>query len=503
MAKLTRFGETLSYFAPAHAYSLQVSFLGLFPILISANEALKKEAIAKLENGGLFAFAVSEQAHGSDLFANEFTVTPRGDSAAEANGSKYYIGNVNAASMITILGRKGRAGAASTSKRAPFIFFVLRPEEAPALQNVQKIRTLGIRSAFVGGFEVNNYPIQEADVISRDREAWESVFTTVNLGKFFLGFGSIGICEHAFAEALAHTRRRVLYGKSLLDMAHIRFATAAAFARLTAMKFFAYRALDYLQVADRNDRRFLLFHAVQKAKLSTEGVKVLSLLSECIGARAFESETYFESALREVAMIPVVEGSTHINFGQTAQFIGNYFAGRDDDIPFPESLSRHDDDPGENPYWMEAGDRNPKTVRFAHYATAYRPLHGLTNVRLFVSQLQAFHAFVADGIASLNLSGDTRLLIGVGKCLAAVVYAQLVAENCMVAGAAPPIVSLIFHELIEELSAQVLQLLAMLPAGLAARTLLKRAVRIPRTAAADFESVNAFLLARFEGPERQ
>jgi len=286
-------------------------------------------------------------------------------------------------------------------------------------------------------------------------------------------------------------------------MAHIRSATAAAFTRLTAMKFYAYRALDYLQVASRDDRRFLLYHAVQKAKVSTEGVKVMALLSECIGARAFESDTYFESALRDVPMIPVLEGSTHINYAQTAQFISNYFKDVDEDVPFPESLSRRDDDSGENPFWLEGGDRNAKTVRFAHYTLAYRPLHAITNVRLFIGQLRAFRAFVADRVPSLDLTGDGGLLIGLGKCLATITYAQLVAENCIVGGAPPPVVSLIFHGLVEDLSAEVLRLMAMLPAGLAARALLKRVVRIPKTAAADIDSGYAFLLTRFEGPEGQ
>ena len=66
LRKLTRFLEVFAYFSPAHAYSLHVSFLGLFPILKSSNEPLKKEAIARLEGGGLFAFAVSEKDHGSD-----------------------------------------------------------------------------------------------------------------------------------------------------------------------------------------------------------------------------------------------------------------------------------------------------------------------------------------------------------------------------------------------------------------------------------------------------
>ena len=87
-------------------------------------------------------------------------------------------------------------------------------------------------------------------------------------------------------------------------MPHIRATTAQAYARLTAMKLYAYRALDYVHAASADDRRYLLFCAVQKAKVSTEGVKVMSLLSECIGAKGFESDTYFEMALRDSSSSP-------------------------------------------------------------------------------------------------------------------------------------------------------------------------------------------------------
>src|SRR5439155_23148108 len=123
-----------------------------------------------------------------------------------------------------------------------------------------------------------------------------------------LGFGSIGICEHAFAEAAAHVAARVLYGRPVVDMPHIRLAMAQAYARLTAMKLYAYRALDYVHAASAGDRRYLLFTAVQKAKVSTEGVKVMALISECVGAKGFESDTYIEMALRDAQLIPSLEG---------------------------------------------------------------------------------------------------------------------------------------------------------------------------------------------------
>jgi acyl-CoA dehydrogenase len=497
ISRLTRFLEVFAYFSPAHAYSLHVSFLGLFPILMSSNAALKQEAIAKLEGGGLFAFAVSERAHGSDLFANEFTVRRAGSAGRLAEGTKYYIGNANAACIISVLAREGDAESAGTTKRSPFVFFVLRPREAPTFQNVRKICTLGIRTAFVGEFEVKGHSFPESDVISQGREAWDAVFGTVNLGKFFLGFGAVGICEHSFAEAVAHMRRRVLYGKPVTQMPHIRATTAIAFARLTAMKFYAYRALDYLQASSEDDRRYLLFNAVQKAKVSTEGVKVMGLLSECLGARGIEAETYFELALRDVQLIPGLEGSTHINFGLTAQFIDPYFAGRAGDAPAPESLILHQAEPDENPYWMEARDRNAKTVRFADFLNAYEPLRSLPNVRSFMKQVKAFRRFASDGSSALKPAADAGLLIAMGKCFSTIAYAQLVAENCLAADAAFSTVAVIFHGLIEDLSAESLKLSAMFATGSAPRAQLSRVVRVPKTSAADLESVSEFIAARY------
>ncbi len=490
---LTRFLEAFAYFSPAHAYSLHVSFLGLFPILMSGNEALKQEAIARLEGGGLFAFGVSERAHGSDLLANEFTLSPAHSGGWVADGAKYYIGNANAACIVSILAKEGDG----STRRAPFAFFVLRPGEAPAYQKVRKIRTLGIRTAFVGEFEVRGHPVPTSDVLSRGREAWDAVHATVNLGKFFLGFGAVGICAHAFTEAFEHMRPRVLYGKPVLAMPHLRSALAFAFARLTAMKLYAYRALDYLQASCADDRRYLLFNAVQKAKVSTEGVKVMGLLSECIGARGFESETYFESALREAQLIPGLEGSTHINFALTAQFLDGYFASAECTTATPGSVTLGVAEPDENPYWTEARDRNARTVRFAPFLRAYAPLRSVANVRRFVKQVKAFHLFAANRTSATDPGAGVDLLIAMGECFSTVAYGQLVAENCLAAQVAAPVVSAIFHTLIEDLNAGTLKLSARLSAGSAQRADLRRVVRVPETSASDLEAVTELIAARY------
>jgi acyl-CoA dehydrogenase len=487
LLRLTRFLEVFAYFSPAHGYSLQVTFLGLFSILMGSNDALKQQAVAALEKGSLFAFGISEKDHGSDLLAGEFMLASVAPGKWIANGSKYYIGNANCASIISILAKKADDRHADRARRAAPVLFALRPAQSNGFGNVRKIRTLGIRSAFVGEFQVREQEIPETDLIAEGRHAWDAVLGTVTLGKFFLGFGSIGICERAFEEAITHLTRRVLYGKPVIDMPHIGSAISQAYTRLTAMKLYAYRALDYVQAAAAADRRYMLFCAVQKARVSTEGVKVISLLSECIGAKGFESDTYFEMARRDVELIPSLEGSMHINLGLTAQFMPRYFDHADLNLSVPESSGGRLELP-ENAYLMEARSGQINAISFRPYLEGYQSLKSVVNVRIFARQARAFRVFVQSRPPSSRES-DTQTATALGRCMATIAYGQLVAENAAYFNMPKEIVATMFHLLVSDLSAWALELASLDHFGKLDRIPIKRMVAIPRTTNADWSFV--------------
>ena len=481
--RYARFLEVFGYFSPAHGYSAQVTFLGLFAVLMGENAALKQEAAATLQSGGLFAFGVSEKTHGSDLLAGEFIVKQLDDGRFIANGSKYYIGNSNAASIIAILAKREEGG----NRRVPFVLFALRPASSKGYHNRRKIRTLGVRGGYVGEFEVHDHQFPPADIIAEGRGAWDAVLGTVTLGKFFLGFGSIGICEHAFEEAHAHLKSRILYGKPTIEMPHIRAAMTQAFTRLTAMKLYAYRALDYLHAAHAGDRRYLLFCAVQKAKVSTEGVKTMALMSECVGAKGFESDTWFEMALRDIQLIPGLESSAHINLGLTALFCGRYFDRFDTDLPDPKSLVAGETPSAPNEFLTSARTGAINSIAFAPAMKAYEPLAGIANVRLFARQIERFQSFLA---ANPTIdAADTQSSLAVGQCMAIIAYGQLIAEAAHRLGVAAETVAAIFHLLIADLSAAALNLAALPRIDARARSRARRMVTVPKTAQADWDSV--------------
>ena len=490
LLKYARFLELFAYFSPAHGYSLQVTFLGLFPILMGSNEELKKEAVATLRAGGLFGLGVSERAHGSDLLGNEFTVRETAPGRLAADGAKYYIGNANCASILSVLARRADDRSDARSRRAPFVLFVLRPGQSGGMRDVRKIRTLGVRAAFVGEFTVKDHGFGDGDVIAEGRGAWDAIVGTITLGKLFLGFGSIGICEHGLEEAVAHLTSRILYGKPVIEMPHIRLTVARAYARLTAMKLYAYRALDYVAAASESDRRYLLFCAVQKAKVSTEGVKVMEDLLDCMGAKGFESDTYFEMALRDIQLIPRLEGSTHINLALTAQFISRYFANPDPALKEAPSLGEGEAARADNPYLTSARTGAIHAVAFPACLTAYRALKRIANVRLFVRQVKAFRLLLDSPGSKRALEAGGETALALGQCQATIVYAQLIAEHSVRLGVAGPMIAAIFDLLVTDLSVSALALAGSANLDPVDRILVRRLVMAPRTTVAEWNDVS-------------
>lgn len=504
---LCKFLETFAYYSPAHAYSFQVSFLGIFPILMSKNEELKKEAVKRLEAGAMFAFGLSEKGHGSDIYSSEMQLTKA--EGYVANGSKYYIGNANCAQIISVLAVDKTINPSGTVTKENFTFFALRPQEAKSFTDLKKIETMGVRTAFVGGFSLKDHQFPETDVIAKADAAWDAVFGTVNLGKFFLGFGSVGICEHAMTEAYAHSSTRILFGKPVFEMPHIKKIMGSACAKLLGMKLFAYRAIDYIQVASKNDRRYLLTNSVQKAKVSTEGVGVMQMLSECIGAKGFESSMYFESALRDAVLIPGLEGSTHINYGITNIFLKKYFFDPSNVTapPFHESTP-------ENDYIFHAETGGLSRVTFPDYEMAYKNLSHVPNVNIFVTQLNAFKVFlVAFGAFEViekklkeamkinENSQDAEMIMELGKLFCTIVYGQLIAEQAVRMKLDERLVSLIFHQLIEDLNIHAIKIssLPTLGEGFAVvhKTLIKRMIETQKTKISDIDAAIELLIKGF------
>ncbi|HGY12507.1 MAG TPA: acyl-CoA dehydrogenase, partial [Desulfobacterales bacterium] len=91
--RICDFNEILGFYNLSYWYTWQVTILGLGPIWMSSNEAIKQKTAQLLKDGHIFAFGLSERAHGADLYSSDMSLTPLGNGQYVADGGKYYIGN--------------------------------------------------------------------------------------------------------------------------------------------------------------------------------------------------------------------------------------------------------------------------------------------------------------------------------------------------------------------------------------------------------------------------
>jgi acyl-CoA dehydrogenase len=164
--------------------------------------------------------------------------------------------------------------------------------------------------------------------------------------------------------------------------------------------------------------------------------------------------------LRDVQLIPGLEGSTHINLGQTAQFTARYFEKSAADVKRPDLLVAGGGTSAENPYLFRARTGSLKDVTFGHFLAAHAPLKSVPNVATFMRQVKAFARFVRAGGDGRD-PGDTLAAVAIGHCLATIAYAQLIAEHATLLDVPRGLVSSIFCTLINDLAAAAVRLVPL------------------------------------------
>ncbi|MBI4797501.1 MAG: acyl-CoA dehydrogenase [Desulfarculus sp.] len=437
MSRLAEYNELLAFYGLCYWYAWQVTILGLGPIWMGDNEAVKHEAARLLQEGGVFAFGLSERAHGADIYSTEMTLHPQADGTYLARGEKYYIGNGNCAALVSTFGKIAGTGE--------YVFFVARTDH-PNYECVKKIDTSGVRQAYVAHYALHDYPITDAEILSRGKLALDSSLSTINVGKFELGFASMGICTHAFYEAMGHAARRTLYGRQVIDFPHVKKIFNEAYCRLVAMRLVGLRAADYLRAASDDDRRYLLYNPIVKMKVTSQGEKVIALLHEVIAAKGYEQDTYFEMAIRDIGMLPKLEGTEHVNMALIIKFVKNYFFGPREYPPLPTR-----DDPADDAYLFRQYTGGLGQIKFPDYRLAYQGWD-LANVKVFRQQAELFRGLLMKAPPSAQQAANVDYMLAAGELFTLIAYAQLILENARLLDEDQDVVNQVFDFLVRDFS---------------------------------------------------
>ncbi|MFC8180020.1 acyl-CoA dehydrogenase family protein [Rhodococcus sp. NPDC057297] len=482
--------EILGFYGLSYWYAWQVTVLGLGPVWMSDNDAAKRRAAELLDEGGVAAFGLSERAHGADVYSTDMLLAPGGGDGVEfmASGEKYYIGNGNVAGTVSVFGRR-------TDVEGPeaYVFFVANSNHDNYVLRDNVVHG----QMFVSTFALENYPVRAEDILHTGADAFSAALNTVNVGKFNLCTGSIGICEHAFHEAITHAHNRILYGNRVTDFPHVRASFVDAYARLIAMKLFSARALDYFRSASVEDRRYLLFNPMTKAKVTSEGETVVRTLHDVIAAKGYEKNTYFREAAQLIGTLPKLEGTVHVNVALMLKFMPAYMFAPTE---FPAVEVR--DDASDDAFFFAQGPaRGASKVRFQDWVPVYEKYSAVPNVGRFYEQVLAFKQFLTESAPNEEQQRDLDFLLNVGHLFSLVVYGHLILESAD--AVSTDVLDQIFDFQVRDFSAYAVALYSKPSSTEAQQAWAVGALRKPVVNAARFDAVWGEVLAYDNAYEMQ
>jgi acyl-CoA dehydrogenase len=444
-ARNAALSEILGFYGLTYWYTEQVTILGLGPIWQSENKDAKLKAADDLEAGEVMAFGLSERDHGADVYNTDMVLTPASEEDRangilyRATGEKYYIGNGNVASMVSVFGRRG-----DVEGNDAYVFFAADSSH----ENYHLIDNVVHMQIYVSTFRLENYPVRESDILHTGVEAFAAALNTVNVGKFNLCSCSIGMTEHAFYEAITHAQNRILYGNPVTDFSHVRANFVDAYSRLVAMKLFSQRSVDYFRCASLDDRRYLLFNPMTKAKVTMEGETVLRALHDVIAAKGYEKNTMFREVAQLIGTLPRLEGTVHVNVGLVLKFMPNYMLNPAD---YPEIPVRSE--PADDAFfWKQGPTRGAAKVQFADWTPVYEKHASIPNVARFYEQATAFKTLLTTAAPDAEQQQDLDFLLNVGHLFSLIVYGQLILEQAALTGLDDDIIDQIFDFQVRDFS---------------------------------------------------
>ena len=194
-----------------------------------ANPDLKKKYLTQLATEKVGAYALSEAGSGSDAFALQTRAVDQGDHFV-LNGQKLWITNGKEAEIFVLF-----ANADPDAGYRGITAFIVEKNFA-GFSVGKKENKLGIRASSTTELILEDCQVPKENVLGEIGRGYKVSIETLNEGRIGIGAQMIGIARGALESALAYTKERQQFGKSVSDFQGVQFQLADMATELEASR---------------------------------------------------------------------------------------------------------------------------------------------------------------------------------------------------------------------------------------------------------------------------
>ncbi len=277
-----------------------------------ANEALQEKYLTQLATDKIGAYGLSEASSGSDAFALQTTAKKDGDHYI-LNGRKLWITNSNEADIFVIFANVDP----SQGYKGITAFVVERGYEG--FEVGKKEDKLGIRASSTCELILDNVKVHKDNIVGELGKGYKVAIETLNEGRIGIAAQMIGLAQGSLNHAIAYTKERKQFGKSLIDFQGVQFELAKMATEVEAAKLMVYNAARLKE----QGMNFVKEASMAKYFSSEVAGKVSGKAVELHGGYGFTREYPVEKLMRDSMIGKIYEGTSNMQLMTIAKIIAN------------------------------------------------------------------------------------------------------------------------------------------------------------------------------------
>ena len=261
----------------------------------------KKRYLSRLAADTIGAYALSESGSGSDAFAMTTRAVDAGDHF-RITGRKLWITNAAEAGIFLLFANANP----EAGYRGITCFIVER--DFQGFQVGRKEDKLGIRASSTCELILDNCPVPKANVMGEIGKGYKIAIETLNEGRIGIGAQMTGLAQGALDHALAYSKQRKQFGKTISEFQGVQFQIAEMATRVEASRLMTYNAARLRDAG----LPFLTEAAMAKYFSSDIAERVASQAVEIFGGVGFTREYPVEKLYRDAKIGRIYEGTSNM-----------------------------------------------------------------------------------------------------------------------------------------------------------------------------------------------
>lgn len=265
-------------------------------------EEQKQKYLVPLAKGDIIgAFCLSEPEAGSDATSQRTTAVDKGDHYI-LNGTKNWITNGSSASVYLVIAQtypeKGHRGINA---------FIVE-KGTPGFQVGPKENKLGIRGSDTHSLMFTDVKVPKENRIGEDGFGFKFAMKTLSGGRIGIASQALGIASGAYELALAYSKERKAFGKTISQHQAIQFKLADMATEIEAARLLCLKAAWLKD----NHSDYTMAGAMAKVFSSKVAMDTTVEAVQIHGGYGFVKEYHVERLMRDAKITQIYEGTTEI-----------------------------------------------------------------------------------------------------------------------------------------------------------------------------------------------